>query len=434
MEFQPVILGSDAGAYSLARDFHQAQGITSHTVTEAPRGPINDSAIIQQHFCGAGGRKQPGVLLDTLVRVAGQAQATPVLFPLIDSDVAWCLDHHETLKEAGYLLPFSSPQVIARAANKDHIAALAEEFGIEKVPTWDVNVQEADLDAVLTEVTFPCVIKPREGSTTFKARSFAGHKKAYCCANRAEAAQVLSTIRAAGYEGHMLVQQMILGDDSASWIITGYVARDGQITSLATAQQLIGIHHPQLVGNAGLIMVKEHPLLRELGAYVLSRLGLRGFFAMDVKIDSRSGKPYLLDVNTRWGRSTYYARLAGMSAAQAFLADYTTMRKGGATMVETTAVRGLDVHAAHAIATALPAQAEARTLFGIVSPFALRWWLPSTPVRAEALKLAHRHAYVNPLSYKQDRNLKRSFYIAAAGVNQMRSLWNYRDKRGDDRF
>lgn len=437
MEFQPVILGSDAGAYALARDFHQAQGIISHTVTETPRGPINDSAILHQHFIGPGGRKKHGVLLDGLVRAARDVQGTPVLFPLIDSDVKWCLDHRAALEEAGYFLPFSSPSVITQAANKDHIGTLAEEFGLEKVPTWDVNVQEDDLEAVLDQVSYPCVIKPREGSTTFKAQSFAGHKKAYCCTKREDAAHVLSTIRDAGYSGHMLVQQMILGDDSASWIITGYVARDGSITSLATAQQLIGIHHPQLIGNAGLITVKEHPLLRELGAYVLTRLGLRGFFAIDVKIDSHTGKPYLLDVNTRWGRSTYYARLAGMSPAEAFLADYQSLAdiQASREFLDADVIpEGRDVFAARAAAATLPAQREEHTLYGIVSPLALRFWLPPTPTRSEALKLAHRRAYVHPLAYDLDRNLKRSFYIAAAGINQMRSLWTYRAARGEDRF
>src|SRR5699024_6056845 len=80
---RPVLLGTDLGIYAMARSFHETFGVTSVVVSELPRGPVNDSAILQNVFTGADSSEED--TLSALKNVAAQEpESTHVL--LVNSD------------------------------------------------------------------------------------------------------------------------------------------------------------------------------------------------------------------------------------------------------------------------------------------------------------------------------------------------------------
>ena len=50
LEFQPIILGADITAYSLARSFHEQYGIKSITLSMTQTGYVNSSDIIENRY------------------------------------------------------------------------------------------------------------------------------------------------------------------------------------------------------------------------------------------------------------------------------------------------------------------------------------------------------------------------------------------------
>ena len=113
---RPVLLGTDLGIYAMARSFHEAFGVTSVVVSELPRGPINDSAIVENVFTGAGSSDED--LLTALKNVAAQQpEATHLLLVNSDHQLAFVLAHREQL-EQHYVVPYADAAIVARLADK----------------------------------------------------------------------------------------------------------------------------------------------------------------------------------------------------------------------------------------------------------------------------------------------------------------------------
>lgn len=398
-ELMPVLLGTDVGTYSCARMFHEAFGCTSVSVSGMSRGSISHSNIIDPVYVGRGGTLNDQLMIETLEKIA-DTDRTPIIMPFMDRDVDLVLNYRDRLEKAGYVIPLAPTETVERASDKAVINAICKERGLPTITTVPVPL---DTDAgtwpgLLESITFPAVIKPRDGGMDYGKLQFPGQRKAYDAPDLDSAMKTLAKIQDAGFAGVMLVQDMVVGDDTQSWIVTGYVDSRGTITAIATGRQILGLHQSSFIGNAGIIHVTDHPELRRIAGEMIDALGLRGFFSIDIKIDSRTNMPHVLDVNPRWGRGSYYSVVGGVNLARAMVADF----------IDDIALP--------------PIVAEKEGVYAFVPPVTVLRWVRDKDLRRHLVKLMLKRRPVHPLSYSKDPNFKRFAYRYAADFNQLKAL------------
>lgn len=406
---RPVLLGTDLGIYAMARSLHETFGVTSTVISEQPRGPINDSAIVRSVLTGAGSSDEH--VLATLEEVAGeQPGADHLLIVNSDHQLDFVLRHRARL-EQHYTVPFAPAEQVARLADKRAMQAVLNELAIPSPRTVTVDPQaEPDTwHAQAAELIFPIVMKPFAGAQ-FEELTFTGHRKVYELRSNDELTVELNRIAAAGYSGTMLLQELIGGDDTCNYVVNVFRDRNGHLTMAASGRVLLAMHQPTFIGNSAIIMVDYRQDLLDQVAAVLERVGFRGFASVDYKVDPRSGTAYLLDINPRLGRSHYYAGVGGASAARSLVADFVT---------------GTDLPVQHATTAGI---------YAYIPTFVLGWYVRDKQLLGQARAVLRRRRAVHPLAYRPDANLRRWWYRILAQVNQLRGLWRYYRRPTDSGF
>lgn len=411
LELMPVLLGTDVGTYSCARMFHEAFGCRSVTVSGQSRGSISYSTILDNAYVGKGGTLDDELMVKTLIDIA-DTDRTPILMPFMDRDVDLVLRYRTELEVAGYVIPLAPNDVVERASDKAVINDICRSLGLPTITTVEIDMSDrgAAWESLLSPITFPAVIKPKEGGMEYGRLQFPGQRKAYSVDSFDEAHGVLSTIREAGFEGAMLIQDMVVGDDTYSWIASGYVDSSGTVTGIAMGRQILGLHQSSFIGNAGIIHVIDNPELRSIAVAMVRELDLRGFFSIDIKIDSRTGEPHVLDVNPRWGRGSYYVAVGGVNLARAMVADF---------------IDGVCLP---------PLVGDREGVYAFVPPITILRWVRDRRLRRHLLALMLKRPPVHPLAYWRDPNLKRFAYRYAADANQLRSLIRHYPTPSDTAF
>src|SRR5699024_9325889 len=301
---RPVLLGTDLGIYAIARSLHETFGLTSTVISEQPRGPINDSAILTNVFTGAGSTDED--TLTALEQVAAQDPAAEHLL-IVNSDqqLDFVLRHRDRIEER-YIVPYAPAQTVAHLADKRAMQGELERLEIPHPRTAENDPQQRPQTwpRRADQLMFPLVMKPLAGAE-FEELDLPGHRKVYALQNQQELAVELQRIAASGYTGTMLLQELIGGDDTYNYVVNLYRDARGQITMAASGRVLLAMHQPTFIGNSAIIMVDYREDLIDQVAAVLAEVEFRGFASADFKVDPRSGVAHLLDINPRPGRSHY---------------------------------------------------------------------------------------------------------------------------------
>src|SRR5699024_4176931 len=130
--FVPVITGGDLGAYTLAREFHEAYGVISAVVPTADKLVVGGSKITQ--VFPAGPMFEASSVLEHLADIAQtlhQHTTRPLLLMAgYDHLVRIMVDYATELRRLGYVFPEFTTQQIYQATLKEHSCALCEYLDI----------------------------------------------------------------------------------------------------------------------------------------------------------------------------------------------------------------------------------------------------------------------------------------------------------------
>lgn len=400
-DLQPVLLGTDLGIYGLARSFHEAYGVRSVVVSEQPRGPINDSAIIDNVFMGADA--DDATILATLAQVAAaHPDADRILMVNSDHQVAFVMRYREQL-ERDFLIPFAPAETLAKVADKRALNAALARLGIAFPATVELQVAGGDdrlWRASTAELTFPIVLKPAQGAE-FEQLTFAGRHKIYALDDADALVREMRKIADAGFAGTMLAQELIPGDDTWNRVVNVYVDSRGELTMSASGHVLLGLHQPRFIGNSAIVLLDYNEALVQQVAAVLAEVDFRGFASVDFKIDPRDGVARLLDINARIGRNHYYLNVGGANSARALVEDLVHGRSGE------------------------PQRATTPGVYAYIPTWLLRRYVTDKALLARTRKVLRQRRAVHPLDYPADRNLKRWAYRQMAQLTQLRGLWTF---------
>lgn len=391
----PVFLGNDLGVYSMARQFHEVGDAISTTIANTPRGFINDSAILRTVILGEDATDDhTREALDHAADAAIARDKHAVLMVNSDSQVNFVNANRAALEEK-YAVLVPNSQSVAAVGDKTLLAPLARDVGL-KTPQEVVLSQADGVRQVSAGLQAPYVLKPAS-SAEWETLHFPGKLKVYVCDDLDAVERNVTTAFDAGFAGKFLLQELIPGDDTAGYVTTQYVDQAGRITVQATARMLLAIHTPNLLGNMALGLVEWYPEIAEPVSALLQGVGYRGFATADIKVHSRTGEKYLLDINPRIGRSNYFLPIGGVHPMTAALADY----------------RGREIQ---------PQRTSGSAVFRIVPTHLLDRYLTDPALLAHAKRAAHDGGAIHPLNYREDRNTQRTMFRYAASINHMRNL------------
>lgn len=404
-DFIPVVLGGDIGSYALIREFHEAFGVKSIAMGPGFIGAIVHSKIAETHLIDA---YTAGPLLEGLEAVHARFPEQRIVLvantdPLI-----------ETLEEIhDDLPPYVSCTIPPRAAfdavcDKGTFARLCREHGLEAPRTEVVHLAGTEPIAP-SQIPFPVVAKPAV-SAGYYDTLLKGFKKVYYITAQAELDELWRDLRAPGFTGDFLVQELIGGDDTYMDSLTLYIGRDGKPRLLGAAQVLLEDHAPAMLGNPVAMVIREKPELWRRAAALLADAGYRGFANFDVKRDPATGREIFLDCNPRMGRNSYYNVAGGVNPMEVLVRD---------------AIDGADDDVRIAGAPAL---------YTLVPLSLLRRYVRDEELLAEVNDLILRKRVFDPQRYEADRGLRRMIDVELTEKNQIRKFARYYPEATDTSF
>lgn len=399
--FRPVILGSDITAYSLARTFHEAYGVTPIVVNATTSGPFHGSRI-HQHVLVPGLDQSPERLIGAL-RQVGHDYATVAgsqLMVIGSSDwyVQALIRAKDELAE-WFIVPYINAGLYDQLVLKDRFYARLKELDIPHPRTVVYNCQTRELPEF--DFGWPIVAKPAS-SALYHDVTFPGKKKVFILNSRSELDELLTNLATSTYDDSFLIQEFIPGEDSQMRVLTCYSDQDAKVRFAALGHVLLEQHSPQLIGNPAAIITEEDDALVHQATRLLEHLGYTGFSNFDAKLDPRDGVIKFFEINARLGRSNYYVTGAGDNVATWMVRD----RILGEPMA------GLHIQRNEHLFTFLP-------------KIVIREFVHDDALRARALRLMATGRWSHPLIYAPDMSLRRRAFIAASAVQHWRSFRRY---------
>lgn len=270
----------------------------------------DEVALASRYCCGRvrlPSLDDPRAVVDVLLR-AGERLTRGLgrRAPLFYSNDAWqrLVQNHRTELSRHYRLLLNNPELADALIEKDLFQPLAAARGlpIPRMLDW----------ASLEGWSDPVLVKPRSKFThdlsAAHTRLFGRQGKA-CIFSDGRA--LLADPAALQLRDAVLIQEYVAGDDRAIWSFHGFCDEDGRLLDWFIGRKIRT--YPQLTGMSSYLELARDAELAELGPRIVSALGLKGVFKIDLKRDTRTGQLRLLEVNARYNLWHHLAAANGLN-------------------------------------------------------------------------------------------------------------------------
>lgn len=394
--FDVVVLGAGLNSLNLTIAFHQQYGMRCTTVV---RIPVEMNArTVSTDLVELGADATDEDMRDALLDLAAQRpEGRPaLLLTNADSLIAF-INRFRADLEPHYLLAQVPAELLERLADKAEFAELCEELGIGTIPTVVVDFSRQEEEGWNGTAELPWsypVVGKAANTAEYHDVHFPGKRKVFFLESAAQQQELVADLRAAGFTGRFLFQELIPGDDTAERSITAYRSSRGKVTLLCAAQVLLGEHTPEALGRPAAMVTGDFPTLTDAAARFLDAVDYVGFANFDVKVDPRTGRECFFEINPRIGRNNYYVTATGESVARHVVEDR---------------VHGRDI---------TPVRVTEPVLYSILPvPLVLRY-LRDPVLRSRVRRLA-RTRLANPFRYGPEGLWMRA-YATVSGLNFVR--------------
>ena len=314
-KFVPILLGTEIGAYGMARAFWEAYGVRSLAYGTFPLTPTRHSKFIEQR-CDER-LMDPAVLVRMLNADAGQLNGALGLVIPCGDEYSILLSEHKDELDGRYVPICSGPGTLVQLNDKSRFYGLCERA---QAPYPQAITLGPGDEVRELPFPYPVALKPTD-ALDFREHPFEGQKKAFILGGRPMLEEALRRVFDSGYSGKLVVQDFVPGGDDNMRVVNGYVRHDGSTALLSIGQPVLEDCAPMRIGNyAAIISYGDE------GAYASVERLMRyidyfGYFNIDMKLDVRDGSYKLLDFNPRQGRSSFFTTLSGHNLARCVVED-----------------------------------------------------------------------------------------------------------------
>jgi D-aspartate ligase len=400
-DLQPVVLGGDIGAYSVARAFHEAYGVRSVVVSTVLTGVVRHSRfitnVVEPDITDA-----PTAVARLRSIAAEHAGKRLILLGSADWLVRTIVENRAQLEDL-YTIPYVGTATLDLVTDKENFGRLCGELGLGH-PTTVVHDVRVPGPPDTSSLRFPVIAKTAD-TAAYHDVEFPGKKKVFIVDTADELADLMERVRLSGYQGAFIIQDLIPGDDSGMRILTCYSDADAQVRFASFGHVLLEEHTPGALGNpAGIITQADGELVAQ-ATRLLEHIGWTGYANFDLKYDPRDGRTVFFELNPRLGRSNFYITAAGRNTVELYVREH---------------LQGLEP---------LPPGAESEHadehLYTVLPRRLLLRYVADPALRRRTSALIRSGSVTNPLWYRAERDPRRIWYVAIAQLNQFRKYRRY---------
>ena len=384
MDFEVVILGSDANAYYMARCYHEAYLKKAKVISKESMSFVNHSKIIDfkvderlwnhDTFSLALNEYVKGIDAKKIVCISSNETYARNL----------CLNKKKLDNRIVY--NYVDLKFLDSLMMKDLFYKKYKDSGLlPKTIIYNLN------DELNIDFEFPIIVKP-SNVIEFNHISFLGKKKIYKVDNMDDLIKIIEYFKNSDYKDTLIIQEFIPGNDSALHDIVLYSNSKGKCEFMAFAQIGLQEHSSKMVGNAACLIngfttngynKKEILKFKDF----IESINFKGLAEIDLKYDYRDKKYKILEINARQGRCSYYASYAGYNLVKCVVDDLVYNKENEFKLIDKKV--GLSY---------VPK--------GIIKKYVI-----NNEFKDEILKLYKEKKVVNPLIYKKDLPFKRILFL-----------------------
>lgn len=215
-------------------------------------------------------------------------QPRGVLVPATDASLEAVTEHRDALA-ARHVVACPPADVAELFLDKLRTSEVAERAGVAAPRTADPATAD-ELDAVAGELTYPCLVKPRESFRYSRAFGVKMHRVD-------DAAQLRTAWRRAADHGiGTVVQELIPGPEVGGVNYNVYVVDGEPVVEMTSHKVRLA---PRDFGFPTVVRSAPLPEIVGPGRRIVAAMGIEGFANVEFKRDSRDGSFKLMEVNGR---------------------------------------------------------------------------------------------------------------------------------------
>ncbi|MBQ3291403.1 MAG: hypothetical protein IJH43_03375 [Mogibacterium sp.] len=395
----PVLVGGDFAAYSQARTFHEAYGVTSIAVTTAANVLNTRTSILRT--IAEPELTDPAVFLRTMKEVAdNNPEEHKIVLGCRDWQVRMVIENKKSLKEMGFIVPYIDRELLDRLVLKEHFYELCDKYGVAYPKTFVYDFSNTDVQ--VPDMMYPVIAKP-SNSAAYYNTSFEGQKKVYKIGSREELIELLERVGKSDYGDKFLIQEFVPGDDTGMHLLTCYCDKNSKVRLVSGGHTMMEDHEENSIGNPVAILTElPDKNVQESAVRLLESIGYTGFANFDIKYDPRDGVYKFFEINTRLGSSSYYVTGAGYNTAEWYVKEW----------VDGESFDGC-------IVTDRP------HLYSKIPQSIINAYVQDEKLRAEVDAQYKAHRVSNPIDYRSDRNLLHHVYVRIFMHRQKKRFLTY---------
>ncbi|MCI8394571.1 MAG: hypothetical protein HFH86_03720 [Bacilli bacterium] len=394
MEFDILILGSDANAYYMARCAHEAYHKKAYIIGRERLAFTKFSNILEIKYDKNLWQENHFVqVLNSFAKVHSNKQI--VTISTNETYTEFLTKNRKNLEKN---IKFAAPdfKVLNSLTNKEQFYKTYKNRGLDFPETYYFDCEK---DSILPTLNYPIILKPAN-VVDYNHLSFEEKHKIYKIANEQDLEKIIVKIIKAGYRDKLILQEYIAGDDSNLFDSVIYVDRNQKVKMISFAQIGLQEHTKSMVGNAAVLINgfnttngNSLEMIKTIKKFMES-IAYHGFAEVDLKYDEKTNTFKVLEINARQGRSSYYVSALGVNLVKTLVDDLV-----------------YQIELEEKILTD-------EILLSFVPKGIIKKYIENKAFKKEALYLWKQKKKVSPMVYSKDRNWKRFLMLK-------KRLWHY---------
>ncbi|MDY6325558.1 MAG: ATP-grasp domain-containing protein [Catonella sp.] len=400
VDFIPVLLGTDANAYGMARSFYEEYGITSLAIGKGALVATANSKIVKVV------KQEPrleedDIFVETLKAFASTHTGKKLLLvPCGDNYIKLLVRNQDKLKDI-YEFKCIDEDLLMNLSLKENFYKVCDKYGFLYPKTDECTFE--NYKEHKPPFGFPMIIKP-SNSVAYWNCHFPYKKKVFVAENETEYRKILDAIYGSSYKDTLILQEYIPGDDSHMRVLNAYCGSDKKVKLISLGRVLLEEQTPEGIGSyAAIINGYDEELSMKMKSF-LEDIGYIGFANFDMKYDERDGKYKLFEMNLRQGRSSYFVTAGGYNLAKYLVDDIIYHKDDGFTI------------------------ANNKVLWSIIPKKVIYKYVSDESLINEAKELINQGKYVQSMFFGGDAGLKRRIYFY---INQRHYVKKYKECFGN---
>ena len=393
----PVLLGSDANVYGMARSFYMEYGVTSLAIGKGALAATANSKLVKMAVVEPN-LEDDAVFVRTLTDFAKAHAGKTLVLVSCGDNYTGLMARARAALEPYYKFACPTPELVAELDTKEFFYQACERHGLSYPRTFGCTNE--NYKTVELPFPFPCIIKA-SNSVAYWNCKFPHKKKVFVAYNKEEFDAITAAIYSSSYQDNLVLQEYIPGDDNCMRVLNCYSGLDHKVKLMALGRPLLEEQTPEGIGNYAAIMnVRDDELMEKMKAF-LEDVGWEGFSNFDMKYDARDGKYKLFEMNPRQGRSSFFVTASGYNLAKWLVEDVVEHKEQGLTI------------------------ADAHHLWMIAPAGIIKKYLKDEALLAEAKELMRQGKVSHQLFCKEDAGLKRRIWYIKNQLNNYRKYKRY---------